>query len=217
MTSINRPVSFISGSAKKEKPTGSQSGDSGDESYGVAANDPDVSSENRGATDVEDQEVDQEEEEEEEEAEDPPRAGLGSSSFSISHFSVPVVTSSAAPHADGDAVDSVPGPSRGGIGARGGIGSSSISRGLNSSNASSANMFSTQEASLPTSFGSPNDTSTPTHRSRKAFVRDSRSGADSPKTAAHLTTEDHRQFQKLSGSFGAKLMAKMGWTPVCLS
>ncbi len=211
LTSTTRPVSFVSGSTKQEESAGNQTGDDGDESSGVAANDLDPSPETQGASSMED------EEEEEGEAGDSPMPVLGSPSFSASHFTAPVVTSSAAPHAEGNAVDSTPGPSRGGIGARGGIGSSSASRGLNSSNTSFANMnmFSAQDTSLPTSFGSPNAANTPpTNRGQRSFVRDPRSATDSQKPVASLTAEDHRQFQKLSGSFGAKLMAKMGWTPV---
>jgi tuftelin-interacting protein 11 len=59
--------------------------------------------------------------------------------------------------------------------------------------------------SLPTSFGAS--------RTQRAFVRAAPTEAGSiPK--AELSAEERAHFAKISGSFGAKMMAKMGWSAV---
>jgi tuftelin-interacting protein 11 len=61
--------------------------------------------------------------------------------------------------------------------------------------------------SLPTSFGAP--------RTQRAFVRATPTNA-TPIPKAELSTEERTHFTKISGSVGAKLMAKMGWSAVSL-
>ncbi|KAF8343173.1 GC-rich sequence DNA-binding factor-like protein-domain-containing protein [Cantharellus anzutake] len=202
-----KPVSFVSGSTGPAEAVDPDEVQSDHE----PANNLGTSDESEGDVNMEDGEDGDEEPEEPEESE---RPGLGLSSFSASHFSSPIVTSSAAPHGDGSA-DSIPRTNRAGIGARDGLGSSSATKkGLSSASASFAGTLSAGDTSLPTSFGSPNTASASfANRARTSFVRDSANAAMSPKTAAQLTAEDQRHLQKLSGSFGAKMMEKMGWTP----
>lgn len=93
-----------------------------------------------------------------------------------------------------------------GIGAgKAGIGSSK--RGIGSSNHaapdSSASMNDAVPAGLPTAFGRP----------QRSFVRsDTGPGSNTPERAATpLSASDAVHFSKLSGSFGARMLSKMGW------
>jgi len=62
--------------------------------------------------------------------------------------------------------------------------------------------------SLPTSFGAS--------RTQRAFVRAAPTqGTPVPKV--ELSMEERTHFSKISGSLGAKMMAKMGWSAVSLS
>lgn len=92
--------------------------------------------------------------------------------------------------------DTIP-SSRGGLGSssRGGLGSSSTQ--------------STPSTDLPTSFGG--DNSTAGRRPQRSFLRK----ADSEtKPTAPLSAQEAMHFSKLQGTFGAKMMAKMGWQVV---
>ncbi len=62
--------------------------------------------------------------------------------------------------------------------------------------------------SLPTSFGAS--------RTQRAFVRAAPTQA-TPIPKAELSTEERTHFAKISGSIGAKMIAKMGWSAVRLS
>ncbi|KAG8899112.1 hypothetical protein FRB99_006936 [Tulasnella sp. 403] len=62
------------------------------------------------------------------------------------------------------------------------------------------------EANLPTGFGASTSSA---RRPQRSFVR-SESGTSTPN--ATLSAHDALHFSKLQGSFGAKMMAKMGWT-----
>jgi len=59
--------------------------------------------------------------------------------------------------------------------------------------------------SLPTSFGAS--------RRQRAFVRAAPTQA-TPVPKAELSTEERAHFAKISGTFAAKMMAKMGWSAV---
>jgi tuftelin-interacting protein 11 len=61
-------------------------------------------------------------------------------------------------------------------------------------------------ASLPTSFGAS--------RTQRAFVRAAPTQA-TPTPKAELSAEERAHFSKISGSFAAKMMEKMGWSAVC--
>lgn len=62
--------------------------------------------------------------------------------------------------------------------------------------------------SLPTSFGAS--------RAQRAFVRAAPTQA-TPIPKVELSTEERTHFTKISGTLGAKMMAKMGWSAVRLS
>jgi tuftelin-interacting protein 11 len=181
-----------------------------DESIDEAESSPSSSGENEDEDEdeaVEPRIPDQEEE--------PPQPrGLGAmkaASSMFQHFGAPHVQSSAAPSASrssANAADVLP--------RAGGIGSSprDATKGASSSRAStpaSVVSFSLDDASLPKAFGSPAATSsTPRSRQQRSFVRN-----EAAATAPNLTTEEKRHFEGLiNSSFGAKMMAKMGWQAV---
>lgn len=86
---------------------------------------------------------------------------------------------------------------------RGGIGSSSKQPSLPPASASpSPGPISTED--LPTSFGSA--------RAQRSFVRNggTSSGANTPKPV-QLNASERQHFSKLESSFGARMLAKMGW------
>ena len=141
---------------------------------------------------------------------EPSHSGLGASSSMASHFAAPITTSSAAPSAsEGPAAQDA--PARAGIGSRGGIGSASRS-GIG--NASTSTSFDSSN-SLPTSFGSPVASSTPSGtRTQRSFLRD---GGGPRSQSPSLSAEEKQHFQKLSGTYGARLMSKMGWEAVRLT
>lgn len=119
------------------------------------------------------------------------------------------------------------GSSAGGLGfntSRGGIGSSGFSKGgigsfkaasvtevedrpasASPSTTPAAPSVSADDLNLPSSFGK-------TTRTQRAFVRDdnSGSGTSTPKPVA-LSASERAHFNKLSGSFGARMLEKMGW------
>jgi tuftelin-interacting protein 11 len=85
--------------------------------------------------------------------------------------------------------------------ANGGIGSLnalSASKGGVGSRPSTSASTSQVTEELPAAFGS---------RNQRSFVRD----ANPPKPAAPLSTAELAHFNKLQGSFGARMLAKMGW------
>ncbi|KAG8873502.1 hypothetical protein FRB97_006713 [Tulasnella sp. 331] len=84
--------------------------------------------------------------------------------------------------------------SRGGLGSssRGGIGSSSTQA--------------TPSTDLPTAFGG--DSSAGGRRPQRSFLRRAESET---KPTAPLSAQEAMHFSKLQGTFGAKMMAKMGW------
>ena len=79
---------------------------------------------------------------------------------------------------------------------RGGIGSSSS----NDAIATSSDLH----ASLPKAFGAT--------RTQRSFVRDDTDSAGSTRSATpNLSTQERVHFNKLEGSYGARMLAKMGW------
>ncbi|KZT25280.1 TFP11-domain-containing protein [Neolentinus lepideus HHB14362 ss-1] len=58
-------------------------------------------------------------------------------------------------------------------------------------------------STLPSAFGGS--------RTQRSFVRDGSSAADGSRTPAQLTATEKVHFNKLSGTFGARLLEKMGW------
>ncbi|KAI0675861.1 GC-rich sequence DNA-binding factor-like protein-domain-containing protein [Trametes maxima] len=109
------------------------------------------------------------------------------------------------------------GANKGGIGSRAGIGSSSAStsfqRGGIGSRAAmpepsaspspgpvAADDFSTD---FPTSFGAS--------RPQRSFVRKAESSAGTSRSATPLTAGEKQHFSKISGTFGARMLEKMGW------
>lgn len=61
---------------------------------------------------------------------------------------------------------------------------------------------------LPTKFG--------TTSKRPSFVRDNGSAGQSRSSTPQLSMEERLHFSKISGTFGAKMLAKMGWQAVCV-
>ncbi|TFK29732.1 TFP11-domain-containing protein [Coprinopsis marcescibilis] len=94
------------------------------------------------------------------------------------------------------------GASRGGIGAsRGGIGASKGGIGSNASveemeDVEDSSTHSTPAPDVPSAFGSR----------QQRFTRD-----ETPAPKPALTADEMSHFSKLSGSFGARMLAKMGW------
>lgn len=142
-----------------------------------------------------------------------PRGGLGAmkaASSMFQHFGAPHVRSSAAPSASKSPGAAADMPSHGGIG------TSPRDAAIHAppsgaSTPASVTSFSLDDASLPTTFGSPAATSsTPRNRQQRSFVRN-----ETAATAPNLSTEEKRHFDGLlNSSFGAKMMAKMGWQAV---
>lgn len=64
----------------------------------------------------------------------------------------------------------------------------------------------TAEADFPSAFGSSS-------RTQRSFLRndDSASGNNSPRSATPLSSAEAAHFSKLGGSFGARMLGKMGW------
>jgi tuftelin-interacting protein 11 len=86
---------------------------------------------------------------------------------------------------------------------KGGIGSSTASRSVSSILGDAPPPASTPTSntaeSLPSAFG---------NRGQRSFVRDADSA---PKLAVPLTAEETAHFNKLQGTFGARMLSKMGW------
>ena len=149
---------------------------------------------------------------EEEEEEEPPTRGLGAFRRDLGMTDandVPPITP-----------ENEPEPPKGaGIGFKRGTGLPSTlqseepavipatKRGIGSStplsHATDSSTMSTE--SLPTSFGAS--------RTQRAFVRAAPTQA-APIPKAELSMEERAHFAKISGTFGAKMMAKMGWSAV---
>ena len=131
-------------------------------------------------------------EEEEEEEENKPRlGGIGSTKSGGPVPSTPSFTSSGI------------GFSRGGIGAsKGGIGSN---KGGIGSTRAEPTVDADVRSSLPSSFGAP--------RPQRAFVRNG-AGVGSPsgtRPATPLSATEQAHFSKVAGTFGARMLSKMGW------
>ncbi|EJD51791.1 TFP11-domain-containing protein [Auricularia subglabra TFB-10046 SS5] len=132
------------------------------------------------------------------------RGGIGSKAPDTEETPVIGGIGSASRPTEDDEAPSRPG--LGGIGsARGGIGSGrgGIDSGRGGIGARSTPADSTP--SFPTAFGK-----TPSTQKRKSFLRgedNSREGTP----AANLSATEKLHFSKLEGTFGARLMAKMGW------
>lgn len=56
---------------------------------------------------------------------------------------------------------------------------------------------------VPTAFGSA--------RTQRSFLRSGGSGIGTPKTPVQLSSTEQQHFNKLGGTFGARMLAKMGW------
>lgn len=123
------------------------------------------------------------------------------------------------------------GPSRGGIGSgRAGLGSSSTSQGSGPMDTAAPNVptnfTSRRGIGSKNGFGTSNSeallhetTDAAVRHPQRSFVREETGSAGStpgPGTPK-LSHEEKMHFSKLQGSFGARLMAKMGWQAVCLS
>ncbi|KAG8969569.1 hypothetical protein FRC03_002008 [Tulasnella sp. 419] len=123
-----------------------------------------------------------------------PRIGGGGIGFSKSSRIETLETTTQLPPTEADEP-----PARGGLGmsGRGGIGSGR--GGIGSS--ASTNLGSSD---LPTAFGTQNQAT----RTQRSFVRNETSRPITPS----LSTEEARHFSTLQGTYGAKLLAKMGWT-----
>jgi tuftelin-interacting protein 11 len=67
-------------------------------------------------------------------------------------------------------------------------------------------------AGLPTAFGTPGGAANGAPRVQQSFLRNENAAAAQ---AANLTAEEKRHFSGLQGSYGARLLEKMGWQVVC--
>lgn len=83
--------------------------------------------------------------------------------------------------------------------------SSTTKSGIGANRGGIGSKYASTEASstLPTAFGAA--------RSQRAFVRDSSNSAPGTRAATPLSTSEQIHFNKLSGSFGARMLSKMGW------
>ncbi|KAI0642293.1 GC-rich sequence DNA-binding factor-like protein-domain-containing protein [Trametes meyenii] len=109
------------------------------------------------------------------------------------------------------------GANKGGIGSRAGIGSFSTSTsfqrggiglqtaGVESSAPPSPGPAATDDLSsdFPTAFGAS--------RPQRSFVRKTESSAGTSRSATPLTASEKQHFSKISGTFGARMLEKMGW------
>ena len=76
--------------------------------------------------------------------------------------------------------------------------------GIGSSHDDTTTTFSDLHASLPKAFG--------TTRTQRSFVRDDTDSAGSTRSATpNISTQERVHFNKLEGSYGARMLAKMGW------
>ena len=118
-------------------------------------------------------------------------------------------------------IGSVPAFSKGGIGssitsafAKGGIGSTGFTKGgIGSSQPA-------EPASVPSSSASPSPAPVATEsfptafggaRGQRSFRRNADTGPDKSRSATPLSTAEHAHFSKISGSFGSRMLEKMGW------
>ncbi|KAL5512900.1 hypothetical protein ACEPAH_3298 [Sanghuangporus vaninii] len=128
---------------------------------------------------------------EDEDEDTPTQGGIGSTKSAEPGPSTPSFTSSGIGFGKGGI-----GASRGGIGSnKGGIGSSRAVPTVDEA----------VRSSLPSSFGAP--------RPQRAFVRDG-AGTGSPsgtRATTPLNATEHVHFSKISGTFGARMLSKMGW------
>lgn len=108
---------------------------------------------------------------------------------------------------------------RGGIGSsKGGIGSSKAGIGSKSMNADSSNMSfnkavigSSQPTPIPSIISTELPTSFGISRPQRSFVRDDAGRALTPSATPKLSAEERLHFSKLEGTYGARILAKMGW------
>ncbi|KAI1791848.1 TFP11-domain-containing protein [Ganoderma leucocontextum] len=101
------------------------------------------------------------------------------------------------------------GSSKGGIGgafatpsfAKGGIGSSRLAAAPESSASPSPAPVAAED--FPTAFGAA--------RQQRSFLRSADSSSSTPRSVTPLSAVEHGHFSKISGTFGARMLAKMGW------
>lgn len=105
-------------------------------------------------------------------------------------------------------------PARGGLGAakrggRGGIGSTRPAAAAAAETSTSA--ASVDQPEVPTAFGRSRPAAESSQRPQQRFVkRASQSGTSTP---TELSANDAEQFRKIQGSYGARLLAGLGWAP----
>jgi tuftelin-interacting protein 11 len=82
--------------------------------------------------------------------------------------------------------------------------------GMRSAGKTEPTMQSSTPANLPTAFGAT--------RVQRAFLRNDSPQSSTPGTPqpVQLSYEERAHFNKISGGFGARMMAKMGWQAVCV-
>lgn len=143
------------------------------------------------------------------------RGGIGSTSRmgGIGAKKVPTFASAKAPVSENEMNDGddEPSSSRTGLGSKG----PSQSRDPPISSAASplpppssnSGTSTPQQAGVPTAFGS---------RPQRSFLRNSQP-ATPGLTPVQLSYEEKQHFAKISGGFGARMMAKMGWEAVSVS
>lgn len=96
------------------------------------------------------------------------------------------------------------GSTKGGIGSgKSGLGSGSGDIGFGPGSSRPSPVVDGVEASLPSNFGAS--------RPQRSFVRDSSGSGPSSRSGTPLSAKDAVHFSKLSGTFGAKMLQKMGW------
>ena len=84
--------------------------------------------------------------------------------------------------------------------AKGGIGSSRLAAPESSASPSPAPVAAED---FPTAFGAA--------RQQRSFLRSADSSSSTPRSATPLSAAEHVHFSKISGTFGARMLAKMGW------
>lgn len=107
------------------------------------------------------------------------------------------------------------GSSKGGIGlSRGDIGSASATPSFTKGGIGSSRLAARESSAspspapvaaedFPTAFGAA--------RQQRSFLRSADSGSSTPQSATPLSVAEHAHFSKISGTFGARMLAKMGW------
>ncbi|EMD39286.1 hypothetical protein CERSUDRAFT_112934 [Gelatoporia subvermispora B] len=132
------------------------------------------------------------------------RGGIGSSAQAeLSGFSKGGIGSSTQAGSSAFSKGGIGSSAQGGLSgfSRGGIGTSKPTP--STSTSPSPAPTSAVEGDLPSAFGSA--------RAQRSFVRDGIGGSASPKPATPLSAAERVHFSKLSGTYGARLLEKMGW------